>query len=167
MLGEENEQLGVMPTYQALELAQERGLDLVEVAPTAEPPVCRIVDYGRFKYESEKKAREVKKRQHTSELKEIRLRPRTDEHDLAVRAKHARRFLEEGHKVRLEVRFRGREVTHPEVAREQIERIVQGLTDIAVLERPPQMEGRSMAAILARGKTGVAAAPAAEAHSAA
>ncbi len=152
LLDEEGNQLGVVPTMKALEMARERGLNLVEVAPNAQPPVARILDYGKYKYEEEKKERAARKNQHTSELKELRLRPRTDEHDLMVRARAARKFLEEGHKVRLVVRFRGRESTHPEVARAQINQIAQSVSDIAVVERAPEMEGRGMYAILARGK---------------
>lgn len=152
VIDENGEQVGVLPTSEALEMAHAKELNLVEVAPNAVPPVCRILDYGKFKYEEEKKERAAKKHQHTSELKELRLRPRTDEHDLQVRARAARRFLEEGHKVRLVVRFRGRESTHPEVARAQINAIAESLTDIAVVERAPEMEGRGMYAILARGK---------------
>lgn len=152
MIDENGEQVGVLPTSQALEMARSKDLNLVEVAPNAVPPVCRVLDYGKFKYEEEKKERAAKKHQHTSELKELRLRPRTDEHDLQVRARAARRFLEEGHKVRLVVRFRGRESTHPEVARAQINAIAESLNDIAVVERAPEMEGRGMYAILARGR---------------
>ncbi len=133
-------------------MARGKELNLVEVAPNAQPPVCRILDYGKFKYEEEKKERAARKNQHTSELKELRLRPRTDDHDLQVRARAARRFLEEGHKVRLVVRFRGRESSHPEVARAQINHIAERLSDIAVVERAPEMEGRGMYAILARGR---------------
>jgi len=142
----------VVPIQEALELARSREMNLVEIAASAVPPVCKILDYGKFKYEEEKKERAAKKNQHTSELKELRLRPRTDDHDLDVRTRAARKFLEEGHKVKLQVRFRGRENTHPEVAREQIYRIAQGLQDIAIMERSPEMEGRGMYAILARGK---------------
>lgn len=152
MIDEEGAQLGVVPIARALELARERDLNLVEVAPNAQPPVCKILDYGKFKYEEEKKERAAKKHQHLSELKELRLRPRTDDHDLDVRARAARRFLEDGHKVKLQVRFRGRENTHPEVARAQILRIAQDLADIAVLERAPEVEGKGMYAILARGR---------------
>jgi len=152
VIDENGEQVGVLPTSQALEMARAKDLNLVEVAPNAAPPVCRILDYGKFKYEEEKKERAAKKHQHTSELKELRLRPRTDDHDLQVRARAARRFLEEGHKVRLVVRFRGRESTHPEVARAQINQIAESLNDIAVVERAPEMEGRGMYAILARGR---------------
>jgi translation initiation factor IF-3 len=152
VIDDEGKQLGVMPTAEALELARSKDLNLVEVAANAVPPVCRILDYGKFKYEEEKKERAAKKHQHTSELKELRLRPRTDDHDLEVRARAARKFLEDGHKVRLVVRFRGRESTHPEVARAQIDHIAERLTDIAVVERAPEMEGRGMYAILARGR---------------
>ncbi|HYY88310.1 MAG TPA: translation initiation factor IF-3 [Chloroflexota bacterium] len=152
VIDEDNNQVGVMPTTEALELARSKDLNLVEVAPNAVPPVCRILDYGKFKYEEEKKERAARKHQHTSELKELRLRPRTDEHDLQVRARAARKFLEEGHKVRLVVRFRGRESSHPEVARAQINHIAERLSDIAVVERAPEMEGRGMYAILARGR---------------
>ena len=131
-------------------MAQDRNLDLVEVAPNAVPPVCKILDFGRFKYEQSKHDRETRRNQHIVELKELRLRPKTDEHDLDVRIRAARRFLEEGHKVKLLVRFRGREHAHPEVATKQMERIISKLTDIAVVERPPMMEGRAMLAILAR-----------------
>jgi translation initiation factor IF-3 len=148
----EGQQVGVMPLEDAIKRAEEAGLDLIEVAANADPPVCRIADLGKFKFESDKRARESKKNQHISEVKEVRLRPRTDDHDLQVRVRAARRFLEEGHKVKVEVRFRGREATHPEVARDQINRIAQGVSDIAIVERAPSLEGRSMFAILARGR---------------
>jgi len=152
VIDDEGNQVGVLTTAQALEMARAKELNLVEVAPNAVPPVCRILDYGKYKYEEEKKERAARKNQHTSELKELRLRPRTDDHDLEVRARAARKFLEDGHKVRLVVRFRGRESTHPEVARAQINHIAGQLMDIAVVERAPEMEGRGMYAILARGR---------------
>jgi translation initiation factor IF-3 len=152
VLDAEGQQVGVMPTEEAIRRAEEAGLDLIEVAATADPPVCRIADLGKFKFEQDKRARDAKKNQHISEVKEVRLRPRTDDHDLQVRVRAARRFLEEGHKVKVEVRFRGREATHPEVAREQIGRIAAGVADIAIVERSPSLEGRSMFAILARGR---------------
>jgi translation initiation factor IF-3 len=154
VLDVDGQQIGVMPLEEAIRRAEEAGLDLIEVAATAEPPVCRIADLGKFKFEQDKRARDAKKNQHISEVKEVRIRPRTDDHDLQVRVRAARRFLEEGHKVKVEVRFRGREATHPEVARDQIARIAQGVADIAVVERAPSLEGRSMFAILARGRTG-------------
>ena len=142
-----------MAIEDAIQRAEEAGLDLIEVAAAADPPVCRIADLGKFKFEQDKRARESKKNQHVSEVKEVRLRPRTDDHDLQVRVRAARRFLEEGHKVKVEVRFRGREATHPEVARDQIQRIAAGVSDIAIVERAPSLEGRSMFAILARGRS--------------
>jgi translation initiation factor IF-3 len=165
VLDADGAQIGVMPTEEAIRRAEEAGLDLIEVAATADPPVCRIADLGKFKFEQDKRARDAKKNQHVSEVKEVRLRPRTDDHDLQVRVRAARRFLEEGHKVKVEVRFRGREATHPEVARDQIGRIAAGVADIAIVERAPSLEGRAMFAILARGRTtagqgGPSAAPA-------
>lgn len=153
LIDEDGAQLGVVPTPQALEMARQRDLDLVEVAANAVPPVCKLLDYGRFKYEQTKKEREAKKHQHASELKELRLRPGTDDHDLDVRSRNARRFIEEGHKVRLLVRFRGREAAHPEIARAQINRIAGALRDIAIIEQGPAMEGRSMFAVLSKARS--------------
>jgi translation initiation factor IF-3 len=158
LIDEDGAQLGVVPTVQALEMARQRDLDLVEVAANAMPPVCKLLDYGRFKYEQTKKEREAKKHQHATELKELRLRPGTDDHDVDVRARSARRFIEEGHKVRLLVRFRGREAAHPEIARSQIDRIVKSLQDIAIVEQGPMMEGRAMFAVLSRSRAAQAAA---------
>jgi translation initiation factor IF-3 len=152
IIDEEGQQVGVLSLEEALARAEAAGLDLIEVAASAVPPVCHIADLGRYRFQQDKRARDAKKNQHISEVKEVRLRPRTDEHDLQVRVRAARRFLEEGHKVKVEVRFRGREATHPEVARERIAQIAAGVADIAMLERPPSMEGRSMFAILARGQ---------------
>jgi translation initiation factor IF-3 len=152
IIDQDGQQLGVMSIDDALRRSEEAGLDLIEVAATAAPPVCRIADLGRFRFEQDKHARDVKKNQHVSLVKEVRLRPRTDEHDLQVRVRAARRFLEDGHKVKVEVRFRGREATHPEVARARIESIAAGVADIAMVERPPSLEGRTMFAILARGR---------------
>ncbi len=151
LIDDEGEQLGVVPIQQALDLAQEKGLDLVEVAANAVPPVCKLVDFGRFKYEQTKREREAKKHQHITEMKELRLRPKTDDHDLDVRAKAARKFLEEGHKVRLLVRFRGREAQHPDIARTQIDQIVRSVADVAYVEQGPMMEGRAMFAVLTKG----------------
>jgi translation initiation factor IF-3 len=158
LIDEDGAQLGVVPTVQAMEMARQKDLDLVEVAANAVPPVCKLLDYGRFKYEQTKKEREAKKHQHATELKELRLRPGTDDHDVDVRARSARRFIEEGHKVRLLVRFRGREAAHPEIARNQIDRIVRSLQDIAIVEQGPMMEGRAMFAVLARSRAAQAAA---------
>src|SRR3954465_2092683 len=158
LIDEDGAQLGVVQTVQALEMARQRDLDLVEVAANAVPPVCKLLDYGRAKYEQTKKEREAKKHQHAIELKELRLRPGTDDHDVDVRARSARRFIEEGHKVRLLGRFRGREGAHPEIARNQIDRIVKSLQDIAIVEQGPMMEGRAMFAVLARSRSAAAAA---------
>jgi translation initiation factor IF-3 len=158
LIDEDGTQLGVVPTVQALEMARQKDVDLVEVAANAVPPVCKLLDYGRFKYETTKKEREAKKHQHSVELKELRLRPGTDDHDVDVRARSARRFIEEGHKVRLLVRFRGREAAHPEIARNQIDRIVKSLQDIAIVEQGPMMEGRAMFAVLSRSRAAAAAA---------
>ena len=151
VIDEENNQLGVLPLAEALELAQSRGLDLVEVAANQVPPVCRLVDFGRFKYEQTKREREAKKHQHATEIKELRLRPKTDAHDLEVRARAARKFLEEGHKVRLLVRFRGRETQHPDIARSQIDAIARAVSDVGFMEQGPAFEGRAMFAVLAKG----------------
>jgi translation initiation factor IF-3 len=158
LIDEDGTQLGVVPTAQAMEMARQKDLDLVEVAANSVPPVCKLQDYGRAKYEQTKREREAKKHQHAIELKELRLRPGTDDHDVDVRARSARRFIEEGHKVRLLVRFRGREAAHPEIARAQIDRIVKSLTDIAIVEQGPMMEGRAMFAVLARSRSAAAAA---------
>ena len=149
VIDDEGGMLGVMDTYEAKKLAKEKGLDLVEVNPKAHPPVCKIVDYGRLKYEEKKKQNEARKRQAQIALKEIKLRPKTDDHDIAFKVKHVRRFLEEGNKVKLTVRFRGREITHPETARRQIDLIIDEVQDIAIIESAGRMEGRTMTALLA------------------
>ncbi len=141
-------QLGVMPTYEALRLAQERGLDLVEVAPNAVPPVCRLLDFGKFQYERQKKEREARKAQKIIEIKEIRLRPRTGEHDLDVRVRQTLVFLADGSKVRVTVRFRGREITHPEIAREQLQEFAEKVGDAAIIEQSPLMEGPNLFMLL-------------------
>lgn len=149
MIDEQNTQVGIVPLRDALAMAEERGLDLVEVAPNAEPPVCRIMDYGKFRYEQTKKEREARKHQKQTEIKEVRLQPKTDEHDLDVKARQARRFLLAGDKVRFAVRFRGREMAHPDIGREMLERMAEELRDIATIEQRPLMEGRKMSLLLA------------------
>jgi translation initiation factor IF-3 len=141
--------LGVMPTHEALRKAEARSLDLVEVNPKSNPPVCKILDYGKYKYEEKKRANEAKKKQTVVELKEIKLRPKTDEHDLMVKLRHARRFIEAGNKVKCTVRFRGREITHPERAKMQLDWILENVQDLANVEQRPQMEGRTMSLIIA------------------
>ncbi len=133
----------------ALQLAAERELDLVEVAPTAEPPVCRIMDFGKFMYERAKKEREARKMQKTIEVKEIRLRPKTDDHHRSFKVRDARRWIEEGMKVKVRIRFRGREITYPEIAREMLLEVAEELNDVAIVEQAPNMEGRTMLMVLA------------------
>ncbi|MFO0548246.1 MAG: translation initiation factor IF-3 [Polyangiaceae bacterium] len=149
VIGEEGEMLGIMPTHEALKRAQDRGLDLVEVNPKAEPPVCKILDYGKFKYDEKKKARETRIKTAAFELKEIKLRPKTDDHDLDFKTRAAQQFLEEGHKVKFTVRFRGREITHPQVAQEQLDHILSKLDEFGVIEVRPTMEQRTMMLIVA------------------
>ena len=145
----EEEQLGVMPTHEALRLAEEKGLDLVEISPRAFPPVCRIMDYGKYKYEEAKKKQQARKRASTVETKEIKFRPKTEEHDMAFKVKHVRRFVEGGNKVRLAVVFRGREITHPQTGMNVLNRVVEMCNDIAVVEATPNMEGRRMIMVIA------------------
>jgi len=141
--------LGIMQTNEAKKLAREKNLDLVEVNPKASPPVCKVMDYGRFKYEEKKKQAEAKKRQSKVELKEVKLRPKTDDHDVEFKTNHVRRFLEDGNKVKITVRFRGREITHPETAQRQIDTIAESVDDLGFIEQQPRMEGRTMTAIVA------------------
>ncbi|TMQ10816.1 MAG: translation initiation factor IF-3 [Deltaproteobacteria bacterium] len=145
----EEEQLGIMPTHEALRLAEEKGLDLVEISPRAFPPVCRIMDYGKYKYEEAKKKQQQKKKASTVETKEIKFRPKTEEHDMDFKVKHIRRFLESGDKVRLAVVFRGREITHPQTGMKVLNRVVELCSDIATVESTPNMEGRRMIMVIA------------------
>lgn len=149
VIGADSEQLGVIPTSKALELAAQQELDLVEVSPTAVPPVCRIMDYGKFKYQQSKKLQEAKKKQIHVEVKEIKLRPKTDDHDLMFKVKHVRRFLEEGNKAKVTLVFRGREITHMDIGRAVIQRFAAELEDIAVIESQPRVDGRNMFMIVA------------------
>jgi translation initiation factor IF-3 len=149
LIDEEGAQLGIVSLREALTLAEQRGLDLMEVAPNAVPPVCRIVDYGKFRYEQTKKDREARKNQKQAELKEVRLKPKTDEHDLEVKAKQARKFLLAGDKVKFTVRFRGREIFHPDIGREMLEQMAEDLRDVATVEQRPLMEGRALSLLLA------------------
>ena len=143
--------MGIVPFRDALEAAQARDLDLVEVAPNANPPVCRLMDYGKFLYEQAKKEKKSRKAQKT-EVKEIRLRPKTGQHDVAFKVRDARRFLNDGCKVKVRVRFRGREITYPEIGREMLKRIAQELEDVSTIEQSPRMEGRSLLMILSPNK---------------
>ncbi|MEZ4385572.1 MAG: translation initiation factor IF-3 [Nannocystaceae bacterium] len=149
VIADDGAQLGVMPTDEALARAQEAGLDLLEVAPNARPPVCKIVDAGKWKYEQAKLAREAKRKQATHETKQIKLRPKTDDHDLEFKTRHAKRFLEDGNKVQFVVRFRGRENAHPETGRAALDKIMAELTEVARLERTPRYESRMMTMLVA------------------
>lgn len=149
LIDDEGQKLGVLPTHEALNMARERDLDLVEVAPNANPPVCRILDYGKFKYEQAKKEREAHKHQKQAQLREVRFRPKIGQHDIDVKARVARQLLQQGDKVKMSVMFRGREITHPEIGRDLLVRVAEGLKDLAIVERQPGMEGRFMNMYLA------------------
>ncbi|HWP08559.1 MAG TPA: translation initiation factor IF-3 [Polyangiaceae bacterium] len=149
VVAEDGSNLGVLTTEAALRRAQEVGLDLVEVNPKATPPVCKILDFGKYKYEEKKRAREAKRKQTIVEVKEIKLRPKTDDHDLDTKVRAARKFLEAGNKVKIVCRFRGREITHPERARMQLDFLVSKLEDLANVEQRPIMEARTMAVLVA------------------
>ncbi len=153
MIGPAGEQLGVLPIDQALRLAQDDGLDLVEVSPMSKPPVCKIMDYGKFKYTEKKKQSEARKKQVVVQLKEVKLRPRTEEHDYQVKIGKIREFLSEANKARVTVMFRGREITHRELGHKVLERVMGDLKDMAVIESAPRMEGRLMFMILAPSPT--------------
>jgi translation initiation factor IF-3 len=140
--------LGVLPTQKALQEAEARGLDLVEINPKSVPPVCKILDFGKYKYEEKKRQSDAKRKQTVVELKEVKLRPKTDDHDLNVKLRAARRFLESGNKVKFTVRFRGREITHPERARMQLDWLLEHTEDISNVDQRPTMEGRTMSLII-------------------
>jgi len=146
------ENIGVVSTEEAFRLAQEADLDLVEVAPNAEPPVCRVMDYGKFLYERTKKEREARKAQVKVEIKEIRLRPKTTDHHRGFKVRDARRWLESGKKVKVRIRFRGREITYPEIALNDLRDIAEELSDVAVVEQNPSLEGNAMLMVLAPAK---------------
>ncbi len=148
MIDPDGNQIGVVPTDKAISTALEFGLDLVEVSPNANPPVCKIMDYGRYKYEQDKKQQEAKKKQSTFQIKEIKVRPKTGDHDLEVKLGHIRRFIEKKDKVKVTVMFRGREITLSVLGRELLGRIAQETGDIAVVEQMPKFEGRTMVMIL-------------------
>ena len=149
VIDDEGQQLGVMPTAQAFALAQEKGLDLVEVAPTAVPPVCRILDYGQYKYEIQKREREAKKKQKSQTFKEIRLRVKIDVNDLRTKTRRAGGFLDEGDRVKVTVQFRGREMSHSNLGRDLLMRAAEMLVEHGVIERQPLLEGRSMYIVMA------------------
>ena len=152
VVDDEGGQLGILSITDAMAAAEQRGLDLVEVAPEAQPPVCRIMDYGKYKYQQSKRAAEAKKKQVRVELKEVKMRPKTEDHDFLFKAKNARRFLEEGNKVKVTIMFRGREVTHPEFGYRLIERLVTEVADIGQPDSHPGMVGRFMTVVLSPKK---------------
>jgi translation initiation factor IF-3 len=149
LIDHEGEQVGIVSIEEARERAADVGLDLVEVAPEARPPVCKLMDYGKFRYEAQRKAREARKKQHVTQLKEVKMRPGIEDHDYDFKTRHARRFIEEGNKVKLTMMFRGRQMSHPELGLEVLKRVVADLEDIAKVETNPSMEGRSMTMVLA------------------
>jgi translation initiation factor IF-3 len=159
LIGADGQALGVVPTPRALALAQSEGYDLIEVAPAAVPPVCRIGDYGKLRYEAQQKEREAKKKQRTITWKEVRIAPKIDEHDLDTKIKTARRLLDHGDKLKLVVRFRGRELAHPDRGRVLLAQMAERLKDVAAVERPPLLEGRQMIMVMGPVKGGAAAQP--------
>lgn len=149
VIGEDGEQLGIMPTKEAQKLADDAGLDLVKIAPTAKPPVCKIVDYGKYRYEQARREKEAKKKQKTIEIKEIRLSPNIDTNDLNTKMNAARKFLSKGDKVKVTLRFRGREMAHMANSKHILDDFAENLSDVATLEKAPKVEGRSMTMFLA------------------
>lgn len=153
VIDEDGSMLGVFPPFEALRMAEAKGLDLIEIAPTAKPPTCKIMDYGKYKYELKKKEHQARKNQTVITIKEIQLRPRTDQHDLDVKMKHARRFLLEGDKVKVNLRFYGREMAHQHLGMDLLNKVTAALADIAMVEVPPKMEGRQLFVLLAPDAT--------------
>lgn len=152
LVGENGEQLGIVSSRDAMKMAEDAGLDLVKIAPTAKPPVCKIVDYGKFRYEQTRRDKEAKKKQRTIEIKEIRMSPNIDTNDLNTKIGAARKFLTKGDKVKFTLRFRGREMAHMHNSRHILDDIAQSLSDIAVVEKAPKVEGRSMTMFLTEKK---------------
>ncbi|MFT3983366.1 MAG: translation initiation factor IF-3 [Lachnospiraceae bacterium] len=148
VVGEEGEQLGVMPVKDAQKLAEDAGLDLVKIAPTAKPPVCKIVDYGKFKYEQTRRDKEAKKKQKVIDIKEVRMSPNIDTNDLNTKINAARKFIQKGDRVKVTLRFRGREMAHMHSSRHILDNFAESLADIAVIEKPPKVEGRTMTMFL-------------------
>lgn len=152
LIGQKGEQLGIMPVKEALRIARDADLDLVKVAPNAKPPVCKIIDYGKFRYEQMRREREARKKQKVTEIKEIRLSPNIDSNDLNTKANHARKFLSKGDKVKVSLRFRGREMSHVNVGRQILDAFFEKLEDVAVVDKPAKLEGRSMVVYLTEKK---------------
>jgi translation initiation factor IF-3 len=158
LIDENGEQVGIVPTFDALQMARERGLDLVEVAPNAMPPVCRLMDYGKYRYEQSRKERESRRHQHVIELKEVRIRPKIDDHDLETKGRQAAKFLNAGDKVKITVLFRGREMAHPDLGKALLDQLAEQLRPHGAVEQPPRMEGRTMTMFLAPLKSKASAA---------
>ncbi len=152
VVDENGKLIGVLSRDEALAIARDRGYDLVEISPNADPPVCKIIDYGKFKYQINKKAQEAKKKQTVIQIKEIKLRPKTDIHDIEVKAKHIRRFIDDKDKVKISVVFRGRELTHKEVGMKVMEEVLKRVEDIAKIESEPKFDGKSLVVILSPKK---------------
>jgi translation initiation factor IF-3 len=149
LIGADGEQLGIVSTKEALKIAEEAGLDLVKIAPTAKPPVCKVIDYGKYRYELARKEKEAKKKQKTVELKEIRLSPNIDTNDLNTKINAAKKFVEKGNKVKVTLRFRGREMAHMNTSKHILDDFAAELTDVAIVEKAPKVEGRSIGMVLA------------------
>jgi len=145
----DGKQVGILPLKEAMKIAEEKGLDLVEVAPNSQPPVCRVMNYGKYKYQQNKRIQEARKHQTLIHVKEVKVRPRTEEHDFQTKLRHVKRFLDEGNKVKISILFRGREIAHPEFGKEMLNRFVEGVKDLTVIEQAPRLEGRNMVMILA------------------
>ena len=150
LISEEGEQLGIMSAKDAMKLAREAGLDLVKISPNAKPPVCKIIDYGKFRYEQARREKEAKKKQRTIEVKEVRLSPNIDTNDLNTKTNSARKFLEKGDKVKITLRFRGREMAHMAASKHILDDFAEKLSDIAIVEKPAKLEGKSMSIVLAK-----------------
>lgn len=148
VIDQEGKQIGILSLEEALKKAEEYNLDLVEVSPNSDPPVCKIMDYGRYRYMLNKKAQEARKKQAVVQIKEIKLRPKTDAHDIQCKVKHIKRFLEDGAKTKVAIIFRGREITHPDIGKGVLEKVYEGVKGIATLEQEPRLEGRSMVMVL-------------------
>lgn len=148
VISPDGEQLGIMAANEAMQMAYEQGLDLVEVAPDAKPPVCRIMDFGKYKYQQSKRLQQAKKKQKVISVKEIKMRPKTEEHDYQYKTKHVRRFLQDGHKTKVTIMFRGREMAHVDLGRRMLDRIAADLEDIGTVEQTPKQEGRNMSMVL-------------------
>lgn len=148
VVSSEGEQLGILPIQEALETARQRELDLVEVAPEAQPPVCRIMDFGKYKYTQARRQKEARKKQTTIQVKEVKMGPKTEKHDFDFKVKHVRRFLEEGHKAKVTVRFRGREMAHTQLGWKMLQKMIEAVTDLATVESNPRLEGRLLHIIL-------------------